>query len=98
MSTCAGNWARAAFVSVACLIVLKSGAQQRTATPAGVTTTSNGVTLDVTALRDDVLRVRIWKGTGAPEDASWAVLPSLRAQAVSPWWRNRMGLQPANSG
>jgi alpha-glucosidase len=33
----------------------------------------------VTALRDDVLRVRMWKGDAAPEDASWAVLPSARS-------------------
>jgi alpha-glucosidase len=83
MSTFAGNWARAAFVSVACFFVLQSGAQQLTPTPAGMTMTSNGVTLEVTALRDDVLRVRIWKGTAAPEDASWAVLPSARTSRVA---------------
>ena len=32
----------------------------------------------VTALRDDVLRVRVWRGDTPPEDASWAVLPEAR--------------------
>ncbi len=32
--------------------------------------------LQVMALRDDVLRVRVWRGNAVPEDASWAVLPS----------------------
>ena len=32
----------------------------------------------VVALRDDVLRISMWKGDSAPEDASWAVLASAR--------------------
>jgi alpha-glucosidase len=44
---------------------------------------SNGVTLEVTALRDDVLRVRLWKGGNVPEDASWAVLPAARTSRVA---------------
>jgi len=36
----------------------------------------------VNALRDDVLRVRAWKGDAVPEDASWAVLPSARTSDV----------------
>src|ERR1035438_1721053 len=83
MATSAGNWARAAFMSVACFLVVKSGAQQLTPMPAGMTMTSNGVALEVTALRDDVLRVRMWKGDAAPEDASWAVLPSARSSRVA---------------
>jgi alpha-glucosidase len=51
--------------------------------PAGMTMTSSGVTLEVTALRDDVLRVRMWRGAAAPEDASWAVLSSARTSRVS---------------
>ena len=39
-------------------------------------------TLQVTALRDDILRVRLWKGNAEPEDASWAVLPESRASRV----------------
>ena len=32
-------------------------------------------TLEITTLREDVLRVRSWQGTAEPENSSWAVLP-----------------------
>jgi alpha-glucosidase len=38
---------------------------------------------EVTALRDDVLRIRVWRGDTHPEDASWAVLPEARHSSVS---------------
>ena len=39
-------------------------------------------TLEITTLRDDVIRVRSWKGTAEPENGSWAVLPeALHATA-----------------
>jgi alpha-glucosidase len=47
------------------------------ATPNGLTATAHGVTLEVTALQDDKLRIREWR-TQPPEDASWAVLSSSR--------------------
>ncbi len=38
--------------------------------------------MQITALRDDVLRIRA-SGTGVlPEDASWAVLPEARSASV----------------
>ncbi len=37
----------------------------------------------ITALRDDVLRVRISRTGSLPEDASWAVLPSARLASVA---------------
>ena len=37
----------------------------------------------ITALRDDVLRVRIVRSGGLPEDASWAVLPDARTSSVT---------------
>ncbi len=83
MSASTANWARAAFMSMACFLAVNAGAQQLTQMPAGITMTSNGLTLEVTALRDDVLRVRMWKGAAAPEDASWAVLPSSRSSTVA---------------
>jgi len=43
---------------------------------------ANGVTIDVTAVTDDILRVRMARGD-LPEDASWAVLPSVRQSHVS---------------
>ena len=36
----------------------------------------------ITALRDDVLRIRAWRGDTPPEDASWAVLAAARHAAV----------------
>ncbi len=46
--------------------------------PNGMEVANGGVTLRVTALREDVLRVRMWRGSSEPEDASWAVLPAAR--------------------
>jgi alpha-glucosidase len=77
------NWACAACISVACLLTVNTRAQQLKQLPAGMTMTSGELSLQVTALRDDVLRVRMWKGADAPEDASWAVLPAARTSSVS---------------
>jgi alpha-glucosidase len=41
------------------------------------------VLLSVTALTDDILRVRIGRDGKLPEDASWAVLPAIRAAHVN---------------
>ncbi len=52
------------------------------ATPGGVTARSGGQVMELTALRDDILRVRVWPEGHQPENASWAVLPAaLRSQA-----------------
>jgi alpha-glucosidase len=56
--------------------------QQITPAPSGITAVADGVTLQVNALRDDVLRVRMWKGDAVPEDASWAVLSQARTSSV----------------
>jgi alpha-glucosidase len=55
-----------------------------------VTALSNGIEIthgdlheQITALRDDVLRIRAWRGVRAPEDASWAVLDSARHASVA---------------
>ncbi|MFZ1941275.1 MAG: TIM-barrel domain-containing protein [Terracidiphilus sp.] len=37
---------------------------------------------EITALRDDVLRIRVWRGETPPEDASWAVLQETRHASV----------------
>ena len=37
----------------------------------------------ITALRDDVLRVRVGPAGQLPEDASWAVLPASRSSSVT---------------
>ncbi len=57
-------------------------AQQVTPTRTGITATAGGATLQVVALRDDILRVRMWKGDNVPEDASWAVLPASRTSSA----------------
>ena len=43
--------------------------------PNGVRFQSAGQVMEVTALREDVLRVRVWPTGDEPENASWAVLP-----------------------
>ena len=50
--------------------------------PNGIEVTSGGTILRVTALRDDVLRVRASHDSPLPEDASWAVLPEARTAVV----------------
>jgi alpha-glucosidase len=56
--------------------------QQITPAQSGLTATAEGFSLQITALRDDILRVRMWKGDAVPEDASWAVLPQARTSSV----------------
>ena len=46
------------------------------ALPNGVRAQSAGQVMEVTTLRDDVLRVRVWAQGKEPENASWAVLPA----------------------
>lgn len=48
------------------------------ATADGASFEAGGIHLRVDALREDVLRVRYWRGDRMPEDASWAVLPEAR--------------------
>ncbi|MCU1323156.1 MAG: Alpha-glucosidase [Acidobacteriaceae bacterium] len=50
--------------------------------PNGLQVTASGVTVQITALRDDVLRVRATHTATLPEDASWAVLPAARTASV----------------
>ena len=73
--------------SSACLLTFSCcmpGAQAQgiVPTPSGLTASAHDVTLQVSALREDVLRVRMWRGSSAPEDASWAVLPSARTSSA----------------
>jgi alpha-glucosidase len=58
------------------------GSQQVRALPNGIEVTSGETILQVTALRDDVLRVRAGRAVHLPEDASWAVLPEARTASV----------------
>ena len=64
------------------LISIRCSAQQLAHDASGLTAVDGETTLQVRALRDDVLRVRLWKGSTAPEDASWAVLPVARTSTT----------------
>ena len=48
----------------------------------GIEIRSGSALMQITALRDDVLRVRVGPAGQLPEDASWAVLPASRTSAV----------------
>ena len=53
------------------------------ALPDGLEVSSGQAIIQITALRDDVIRVRIGRDGVLPEDASWAVLASARQQRVN---------------
>lgn len=52
------------------------------ALPSGIEVHSGKAIIQITALRDDIIRVRIARNGVLPEDASWAVLPSARKARV----------------
>lgn len=52
------------------------------ATPTGLRLTDGARILDIVALRDDIVRVRIGRSGALPEDASWAVKAEARAAKV----------------
>ena len=49
----------------------------------GVDARRGSVLLQVTALTDEIVRVRVGRAGSLPEDASWAVLPAMRARHVA---------------
>ena len=49
----------------------------------GIELHSGSAVMEITALRDDVLRVRVGPEGKLPEDASWAVLPEARTAKVT---------------
>ena len=53
------------------------------ATPNGIEIRSGAAVMQITALRDDVLRVRVGPAGQLPEDASWAVLAASRTATVA---------------
>ncbi|HEY3618832.1 MAG TPA: TIM-barrel domain-containing protein, partial [Candidatus Sulfotelmatobacter sp.] len=48
----------------------------------GLELRADSATLRITALRDDIVRVRVSANGTLPEDASWAVLPETRSKSV----------------
>lgn len=49
----------------------------------GIEIHSGSAILEITALRDDVVRLRVGPSGQLPEDASWAVLPASRTASVA---------------
>src|ERR1700722_5721663 len=69
------------------------------ALPNGIRISNQNIILQITALRDDVLRVRAGADGQLPEDASWAVLPAARiasVQTVPEITDGRMGFHTAS--
>ncbi|WP_348267098.1 glycoside hydrolase family 31 protein [Edaphobacter paludis] len=64
------------------LVILDSVTQSRPL-PNGIELTSGRAIMQITALRDDVIRVRVGLRGKLPEDASWAALKDARTQSVS---------------
>jgi alpha-glucosidase len=54
-----------------------------TALPNGVDVRDGKARIEITALREDVLRVRVSKAEKMPEDASWAVLGGARTSSAA---------------
>jgi alpha-glucosidase len=61
------------------LLALRATSQQ---SPNGFEVNSGNLNIKVSALRDDVLRVTLYRGGASPEDASWGVLPKARKSLV----------------
>jgi alpha-glucosidase len=53
------------------------------ARPDGVDVEDGSTREEITALRDDVIRIRIGRNSKMPEDASWAVLPEARHSRIN---------------
>ena len=77
LSSAAAQSATTSQASVALEAVTGSAAQRD-----GIDVQAGSASLRVTALRDDIVRVRIAPGNMFPEDSSWAVLPEARARSV----------------
>lgn len=78
-----------AFASCCSVIVLLTATLRMPAQTTHVTSLSNGIRvqsagqlIEITALREDVLRVRVWSNGQEPESASWAVLPTSLHSSV----------------
>ncbi|MBB5318849.1 glycoside hydrolase family 31 protein [Tunturibacter empetritectus] len=61
------------------------------ALPNGLELRDGEARVQITALREDVLRIRVSKTGKMPEDASWAVLPGSRTSSVATAYRAEGG-------
>lgn len=71
-----------AVLLLGCLPALPQSAQGKPLLN-GAEFSAGGTVLRIMALREDVLRVRMWREGHEPEDASWAVLPTARTAQVA---------------
>lgn len=72
--------------AITCLVFCIPGASLAPVvheTPHGMRVTASNLSLEVIALREDVLQVREWRESDEPEDSSWAVLASARTARTS---------------
>jgi alpha-glucosidase len=69
-------------VSETSAILVAGRISQSLALNNGIEARSGSIILRVTALRDDVIRVRVGPRDVLPEDASWAALPEARTSSV----------------
>ncbi len=83
VATSATAWAAAAGVASQSLPVAMDRVTAARALPNGLEIRSGTAVMQVTALRDDLLRVRAGANGTLPEDASWAVLPASRMASVA---------------
>ena len=74
-------WLTSAHAQSAPSVELTSVTSAR-ALPEGLEVRAGEATLRVTALREDLLRIRMAPGAALPEDASWAVSREVRARRV----------------
>jgi alpha-glucosidase len=59
------------------------------ALPNGIDLRDGDARMQIVALRDDVVRIRVSRSSDLPEDASWAVLPAAR--------QSRIAVKPTNT-
>lgn len=60
----------------------RASADRARVLPGGLEVSQGELHEQITALRQGALRIRVWRGGEAPEDASWAVLASARHASV----------------
>jgi alpha-glucosidase len=77
------NKARLAFALAIGMLAAPASAQPATPLRDGLEARSGAAAIRVTALTDSVLRVRMGRDAGFPEDASWAVPAEVRGQSVT---------------
>ena len=81
MHSASANLALLALCVVSSQALAQTGSSQPL--PNGIRVEGSGQIMEVTALREDVVRVRVWPQGPEPENASWAVLPAAMHSTVA---------------